>query len=239
MQEHGGVTLESEVETQRNIFRYFRSNGLDVTCEGMQSDFVGLQPMIWWYHKSPWWQMKVPERLCARGRTTHRKQHDFRFGSSMHGEEIFIRDRENLEGFLEQFCETTLPWYFLSQLDRTHLSLFGRLSYSDGVSAGWEKLQRTIRQGEMILRRGDDLFVPALWCEAKTIIAYSRRGYSGRTWILPPDWSGVKQVCINAITHSGIRLLEKSMSIDAGQIRLSLEPGQAVAICASEPGQET
>ena len=91
----------------------------------------------------------------------------------------------------------------------------------------------------MILRRGNDLFIPALWCEAKTIIAYSRRGYSGRTWILPPDWSGVKQVCINAITHSGTRLLEKSMISDAGQIHLSLEPGQGVAICASEPGQET
>jgi hypothetical protein len=124
-------------------------------------------------------------------------------------------------------------------LDRRHFSLFGRLSYADGAAAGWGKLQRTIRQGDMILRRGDDLFVPALWCETKTIIAYSRRGYSGRTWILPPNWSSVKQVCINAITLSGLRLLEKRMISDAGLIHLSLEPGQAVAICASEPGQET
>jgi hypothetical protein len=157
----------------------------------------------------------------------------------MHGEEIFVRDRENLSGFLEQFCKTTVPWYFLSQLDRMHLSPLGRLFYSDGVTAGWEKLQRIIRQGDRILLRGDDLFVPALWCETKTIIAYSRRGYSERTWILPPDWSGVKQVCINSITLSGLRLLGEQTIRDAGGIRLSLEPGQAVAICASEPGQET
>jgi hypothetical protein len=235
MQEHGGVTLESEVETQRKIFQYFRSKGLDVTCEGMQSDFVGLQPMIWWYHKSPRWQMKVPERLCARGRTTHRANPDFRFGSSMHGEEILVKDIENLPGFLQQFCETTLPWYFLSQLDRSHLSRFGRLSYSEGVTAGWEMFQRVIRKGNFILRHGDDLFVPALWRETKTIIAYSRRGYLEREWILPADWSAVQQVDVSAISLSGLRLLLERTRVAAGRIRLSLEPGQAVAVVASKP----
>jgi hypothetical protein len=233
--EHGGITTQDEIETQRKIFKYWRSKRIDVTSEGMEADFIGLQSMIWWYHRSPRWQMKVPEQLCARGRTTHRKRHDFRFGSSMHGEEIFVKDRENLPGFLEQFCEMALPWLYLSQLDRLHLSLSGKLTYSDGVTAGWEKLRRVIRKDDLILRHGDDLFVPALWCESKTIIAYSRLGAAEREWILPADWSAVQQVDINAITLSGLILLEKSKKIDGHRIRLSLEPGQAVAIVASEP----
>jgi hypothetical protein len=234
MREHGGVTLASEVQTQRNIFKYFRSKGLDVTCEGMQSDFAGLQPMIWWYHKSPWWQMKVPERLCARGRTTHRANPDFRFGSSMHGEEIFVKDNENLPGFLQQFCETSLPWYFLSQLERTHLSLFGRLSYSGGVTAGWEMFQRVIRKGNFILRRGNDFFVPALWCETKTIVGYSRNGYTKRAWLLPEAWSSVQKVNVREMTLSGPISMEDHKKIESGRIQLSLKPGQAVVITPVE-----
>jgi hypothetical protein len=238
MQEHGGVTLESEVETQRRIFKYFRVKGLDITCEGMQSDFVGLQPMIWWYHKGPIWQMKIPERLCARGRTTHRNTHDFRFGSSMHGEEIFVRDRENLTGFLDNFCQATLPWYYLSQLDRIGLSPLGTLAYSDGVTAGWEGFQRLIRRGNLVLRRGNDLFIPALWCESRTIIAYSRTGYSGQEWVLPLDWADVKQVDVCAIGISGLVPLEHGKKISAGRIRLSLEPGQAVVLSPTERGSQ-
>jgi hypothetical protein len=230
MKDHGGVTLESEVETQRQIFRYFRARGIDVTCEGMQSDFVGLQPMIWWFHKNPRWQMQIPERLCARGRTTHRAVHDFRFGSSMHGEEIFVQDKDNLPGFLDQFCRTTLPWYFLSQLERKHLSVFGKLTYSDGVIAGWENFQPVIRRGNLILRRGDDIFVPALWCKEKTILAYSRKGYTSREWVLPENWAGVEQVNLSGITFSGLVPLENEVKVTGRSIRLSLEPGQAVVI---------
>jgi hypothetical protein len=232
--EHGGITIEDEIETQRRIFKYWREKGIDVSCEGMESDFVGLQPMIWWYHKSPRWQMKVPERLCARGRTSHRANADFRFGSSMHGEEIIIKNRETLPSFLGQFCEMTLPWFYLSQQDREHLSLFGRVSYSNGVTAGWEKFQRVIRRGDFILRLGDDLFVPALWCQERTIIAYSRTGYSSRRWAMPSDWSDVQQVDISAIPPVGLQPLEQ-VHIKAGQIRLSLQPGQAVAITATKP----
>jgi hypothetical protein len=230
MPEHGGITTGTEVETQRKIFKYFRAKGLDVTCEAMESDFVGLQPMMWWFHKNKSWQMKVPERLCARGRTTHRENADFRFTSSMHGEEIFVKDKENLPDFLDQFCLTTLTWQYLSRLDRVCFSLFGKLYYSDGVIAGWKKFQPVIRRGDFVLQRGDDLFVPALWCETKTIIAYSRNGYSNRTWTLPEDWEDIQQVDVSDNTLTGTIPLERGKKTDAGRIRLSLRPGQAVII---------
>jgi hypothetical protein len=230
MPEHGGITIETEMETQRKVFRYFRERGIDVTCEGMNYDFIGLQPLIWWYHKSKRWQMTVPERLCVRGRTTHLPTHDFRFTTSMHGEEIFVKDKENLPGFLDQFCQQTLPWYYLSQLDRMRLSAFGTLTYSDGVVARWEGFQRILRRGKLILRRGDDLFIPALWRDDKTIIAYSRKGYADREWLLPDDWAGVKDVDISVITLNGLVPMESGMKIENGKIQLSLLAGQAVMI---------
>jgi hypothetical protein len=231
---HGGITLANEIATQREIFKYWRDKGLDVTCEGMEADFVGLQPMIWWFHASHRWQMKIPERLCTRGRTTHRETGDFRFGTSMHGEELFVRDVENLSGFLEQFCRTTLPWYYLSRLERVRVSFPGRLFYSDGVTAGWEHMRRTIRRGNLLLREEDNLFVPALWRETRTIVATSRKGYSERSWVLPEDWAGIKEVDISAITLSGSTLLEHGKKIHAGRVSLELEAGQAVALTPTE-----
>ena len=74
--------------------------------------------MSWWFPDDKNFQMEIPERLSARGRTHREGQGDFRFGSSMQGEEIFQKDLANLPGFLSQFCTMTLPWYYLSRLER-------------------------------------------------------------------------------------------------------------------------
>ena len=76
--------------------------------------FTGLQAMSWWYPSSIDYQMEIPECLMARGRTDRGGDGDFRFGSSMHGEEIYQADKESLPGFAGMFCRTTLPWYYLA-----------------------------------------------------------------------------------------------------------------------------
>ena len=111
----------------------------------------------------------------ARGRTDRGGDGDFRFGSSMHGEEIWQKDKENMPGFLGMFCRTTLPWYYLSRLERMKFEN-DALYYSDGVVARTEAGKRIIRKGDFVLREDDHLFVPALW-NKKEIIAYSQPGY--------------------------------------------------------------
>ena len=101
---------------------------------------------------------------------------DFRFGSGMHGEEIFEKNLETLPGFLSHFCQTTLTWYYLSRNDRVAL-IRDTLFYSNGVKAFTDSNHRIIEKGNFILRDNNDLFVPALWLQ-KTIIAYSEQGYS-------------------------------------------------------------
>ena len=233
---HGGLDPARYVETQRLIFKYWRDRGFDVTGEGIfwahppGEGFTGLQSMSWWYPGDSGYQMRIPEVLMARGRTHRDGDGDFRFGSSMHGEEIWQRDLEGMSGFLGMFCRTTLPWYYLSRHQRVRLEQ-GTLVYSGGLTAGTENGRRIIRQGDFVLREDDHLFVPALWKgREREIIAYSRSGYSGRAWRLPADWSGVRRVDVSVITAEGLRPRAAVLPVEDGRVVLSLEADQAVSI---------
>jgi hypothetical protein len=236
--ENGGLTPEKYVETQRKIFKYWRERGLDVTGEGIfwahppGEGFSGLQAMSWWYPGDVGYQMAIPERLMARGRTDRGGDGDFRFGSSMHGEEIYQRDKETLPGFLGMFCRTTLPWYYLSRLERTRFEN-EVLYYSDGVVARAEDGKRIIRKGAFVLREDDNLFVPALWNE-REIIAYSRSGYADKAWRLPDDWSNVASVDLYRITADGRVPLRRRVPVADATLRMSIGSDESVSIVPSE-----
>ena len=229
--ENGGLTPEKYVETQRQIFHYWRDRGFDVTGEGTGwahppgEHFVGLQPMSWWYSWNP---MEVPESLGARGRTDREGDGDFRFGSSMHGEEIWKQDKDTLPGFLGMFCRTTLPWYYLGRLDRLKVEA-GAVHYSGGVIARTEDGKKIIRKGPFLLRENDDLFVPALW-NPREIVAYSRQGYTDKSWQVPADWASVKQVTVQNITLQGLASDKTTVPVIDGALRLTLKADQAVSI---------
>ncbi len=229
--ENGGLTPEKYVETQRQIFHYWRDRGFDVTGEGTGwahppgEHFVGLQPMSWWYSWNP---MEVPESLGARGRTDREGDGDFRFGSSMHGEEIWKQDKDRLPGFLGMFCRTTLPWYYLGRLDRLKVEA-GAVHYSGGVIARTEDGKKIIRKGPFLLRENDDLFVPALW-NPREIVAYSRQGYTDKSWQVPADWASVKQVTVQNITLQGLASDKTTVPVIDGALRLTLKADQAVSI---------
>jgi len=184
--------------------------------------------MSWWYPSDPGYQMQIPECLMARGRTDRGGDGDFRFGSSMHGEEIWQKDKTNMPGFLGMFCRTTLPWYYLSRLERKKIEN-GALYYSDGVVARVEGGERIIRKGEFVLREDDHLFVPALW-NKKEIIAYSGPGYANKSWQLPDDWRDVKSVDVYRITMEGCVPLKKRVPVTDAKLVLSLGKDEAVSI---------
>ena len=232
--ENGRLTVSRYVDAQRKIFKYWREKGFDVTGEGILwahppgEGFYGLQPMAWWYPDDARHQMMVPENLTARGRTSREGPGDYRFTSSMQGEEIYLKDKENLPGFLEMFCKTTLPWYYLSQYQRVAFEN-EVLYYSGGIKAGEENGKKIIRKGNYILRENDNLFVEAKWKE-KEIIAYSTIGYKDEKWQLPEGWNDVKSVDIYLITLNGPEILYKEIEIKDNELSLTLDKGSGVAI---------
>ncbi len=133
-----------------------------------------------------------------------------------------------MPGFLGMFCRTTLPWYYLSRLERQSFEN-DALYYSDGVVARSEGGKRIIRKGAFVLREDNDLFVPALW-QRHEIIAYSQTGYANKAWQLPDDWRKVKRVDLYQITLDGCAPLKANAPITDSKLVLSLGPGEAVSI---------
>ncbi|MCP4313990.1 MAG: hypothetical protein GY790_22270 [Bacteroidetes bacterium] len=237
--ENGGIDMYRETETIRKIFKYWMERGFDVTGEGILwahppgEGFYGLQGYSYWARGTEH-SMKVPERLSARGATTRAEDMsgvapgDFRIGTSMHGEDIWLKDKENLSGFLEQFCTMALPWYYLSQHERLAL-IDETVYYSEGLTAGDVDGRKTIKKGDYVLVENDNVFVEAKWKEQE-IIAYSKEGYSSRQWVMPESWEGVKSVDLYEISIDGLEPVESGRKIENGRLELSLDMDQAVSI---------
>ncbi|MDR3269149.1 MAG: endo-alpha-N-acetylgalactosaminidase family protein [Tannerella sp.] len=237
-----GFTAEQETETQRKIFLYWASKGIDVTSEGMRflrlSAFEGLQPAAWWYSPSVEEYMAWPASYYCGGTTNDAEGR--LFGKSMHGEDIFRKDPHELSGFLRQFCTQTLPWYYLNRLQRQEYirqSSFREVHFSDGIITRLEGEAYTIRQNGRLMLHNGDVFMPALWMDKPAIIAYSTDGYREKTWELPAGWNAEK-VDIYRISMNGTQLLHSRVALKKRQLKLSLGKDEAVLIYLIPPTEQ-
>jgi hypothetical protein len=115
-----------------------------------------------------------------------------------------FRQESEPADFHERFCLKFLPWY-----------------YKNNPNA----------QGDQQMVNGTDICMPALWCQDKTIIAYSKEGYDGKTWELPPDWKDVNKVCLARITLEGHEPVGE-VAVTDGRIALSVAKDEALMIRA-------
>ncbi|MDR0555051.1 MAG: hypothetical protein LBG76_09685, partial [Treponema sp.] len=95
---------------------------------------------------------------------------------------------------------------------------------------------RTLKKGGVLIREGNNVFIPAVWKELQ-VIAYSETGYDDRTWTFLPDWNGVSRADVYRMTIRGPEL--KSADVPLGgngnsgrTITLSLAPGEGCVIVA-------
>ena len=224
-----GIPVEKEIETQKRIIRYFRERGIDFTAEfdkSYRSDpLIGLQPFAWHVRFQTEEQLQIPASLYVGG-----DGGDPRFGTSMLGESIMKQDPGRLAGFLRDFALNTLPWYFLNRLERLSDEA-GVVSFTEQVTSSNIDNYRIIRQGDRLLRDGDDVLFPALWNEeAAEWIAYSKQGYKGKEWKLPDTWNRISQAVIYAISLDGLTGEPVSIPVVNGTIKLTLQADQGVSI---------
>ena len=109
---------------------------------------------------------------------------------------------EDAAKLLDQFCLEFMPWYYKNN---------------------------TSPKGNQQMVDGTDTCMPALWCEEKTIIAYSKEGYDGKTWDLPPDWRNVDRVCFSRITLEGREPVGEA-PVAEGRIALRVGKNEALQI---------
>ena len=56
-------------------------------------------------------------------------------------------------------------------------------------------------------------------------MAYSRQGYADRSWELPEEWNGVRQVVVQDITLQGLASNRTTIPVVEGRLRLPAESG--------------
>jgi hypothetical protein len=201
-----GSTINDEIEAQRKIFRYWRLKGVDVTSEGD----------IYWLRKDPFiglqplsWHFDINdfrnEKWIGKPAGFDSLPPSLYCGTPMPAEQKVKEDPENIEGMLKQFCTEAVPWYYTNN---------------------------SKKQNDIVWPQHDDIFLPALWLK-ETIICYSEKGYSTKKWKLPSTWNSIKQVNIFSLSIHGKKFI-KTISVNDGEIEVSLQEGEAVVISAKK-----
>lgn len=132
-------------------------------------------------------------------------------GTPMKAEAEIGADPQQLPGLLEQFCLKAAPELWANAWCAAH---------QDRPPSEAER-QRVLQ--------GNDCCVPLTWKSKPTLLAYSRDGYAGKAWKLPPEWSKAQsvqltQVTVAALTPAG------AVELKDGELLLKLSPGQAVLV---------
>ncbi|MGJ7029719.1 endo-alpha-N-acetylgalactosaminidase family protein [Niabella hirudinis] len=230
-------TVADEAETQKKLLRYWAGKGIDVTSEGVDFlrpvSFEGYQPMAWWVGRGLSFYTDWPSSLYTGG--VDRSEWGRLFGTSMHGEDIVKKDKDQLAGFKEDFCTHTLVWYYLNRLQRQKLIRNGvkkEVMFSEGVRTILDKDQFKLVKNGVVLVENGDVFLPALWIGENTWIAYSRDGYQQREWALPPGLRKAGKLKAYTISVEGKQKAEP-VAVQSGKGVLSLEKDQMLVLTPS------
>ncbi|MFD0960816.1 endo-alpha-N-acetylgalactosaminidase family protein [Paenibacillus chungangensis] len=244
-----GISEEEESAYIRRVIRYFNQRGVDVTSENFNhkrdDPFIGLQAWSWVLDQcDERHYLERPASLASGGvirdystsDIPFRRDLEFLFGAGMHGEGIYLEAAKggyaNWHGeFIEQFCLRMLYSLYLNRLDRLRMEGEGEeriVHYSGDHTVSLA--DRTLRCDGRLLRDGDDMLLPASWRQTPELIAFSKSGYSSKSWLLPSDWTGIEAVDLYEITVNGLKERKTGHRLEAGKLTLALEPGMAVSV---------
>ncbi|NJD02930.1 MAG: hypothetical protein FIA99_10145 [Ruminiclostridium sp.] len=243
---HGTYAWSDTIEgTQRQILRYWRDKGYDVTNEYLSNTsdhFLGLRPAMWWTDLGESEHLSVPASLLAAVVYPDSSAYlRYLFGNGVHGEELFGNYGDFYEGstavtnFKRQFGNGFMQLQYLNPLTRQSITGSTEATkvatFSDGVQTSVAN-HRMQRNG-VDLKYNDDSFIPVrAWTpnSGKEIIAFSTNGYTNKTWTLPPEWSGTSTVDIYTITSSGLSIYLSNISVSNNTMTFSLGANQLVSV---------
>lgn len=222
-------TIVTEALYQQKAALYWRAKGVDITTEWVMDYMMGYVPLYW--HFNGYSQndyLKYPASICCGvGLNPDLKKSDFGlgflFGESCYGEpfwgnENWTKGRSIKNDFFLKFPQ----FYFLNHFERLSVEGSGDnrvANYSDGVKVSLA--DQTITQWGRIIRKGNTLFIPALWREDRGVIAYSSTS-GKKVFDIPFNWAGVEKVSIQKITSDGLSLIAVK-KISENQLSFYLE----------------
>lgn len=252
-----GVSVETEIETAKQIYRYWDSKGIDVTNEYLSyHELVGYVPLAWALNLDEQSRLRYPPSLLCGGNDNwnlragqvHKlpgwpgacfvpeagTRYEEAWGMSCSCDVVARPDNAfgDVASMVQPFCEKTLPWYFLNRHRAIELRQTAEeysVHFTDGIVSSVRVADRrhTIRQEGRLLVDGHDVCVPALWREGE-LIAWSRNG-ARRQWELPDDWKAGESVSVSELDATGCRH-PRRLPVRQGAIELELSPMTALLI---------
>lgn len=229
--------LQWRADSPEHPIRKFYAAAVSPLPDGRWQDApirtLGKIPASWWTSNLTAEEcMQIPPALYS-GHLTDPKLLAVFYGA-MHGEDIWmkhgVRTEDWADEYLFQFCTLQLPYFYLNRLERQTLQPDGdgwRVTFSGGVESRGES-GRITKDGA-VLKDGTDVLLP-LDKDCRTFIAYSKDGKSG-DWAIPD--AAFSCADIWRITPDGNVPLGKA-EIKNGIVRLTVQPGQALALKAAK-----
>lgn len=202
-----GYTIEDEIATQRKIFRYFQSKGIDVTSEGgmywlRKDPFIGLQAMTWNFGEGAY----IKDNWIGKPANFTHLPMQFAGQTPMKCESEIKNDSKNLSVLVSQFCTKVVPWYY-------------------------ERYQgKKNKEAAITNITKNTVIAPILWKD-KALLAYTTTTNNELTITIPKSWGKVSSVQLKEITPEGLKPISKSKVIN-NTIALKLETNRAIVVSA-------
>ena len=234
-----GYSAQDDIDAKKKIVAYMDAKGIDITCEGTVNDIgTGVTPREGWF-PAYWGYSDLLTHLLALNaqQATGPNCSLEILGTNANAETIFYNGlpREaQFEWFKKDFCKKSTVYLYLNNFARR------QMLYDPGDSNGrniavFEKGVRTFYDNGVMhlakdgneLVNGGDVFIPAVWIDDQSVVAYSENGYVDRTWSLPAGCSLPADVKAYTIDYNG-RTPFTGFSIKDRQVTLSLAAGQMV-----------
>lgn len=230
-------TLVKEGMYQQKAALYWRAKGIDITTEWVMDYMIGYVPLYWHFngYKQTDYLGQPASICCGVGLNPDLKKSDFDlgflFGESCYGEPFWGKDfwtkgRKIEEDFFLKFPQ----FYFLNQYERLGIEGEGNhrvAVYNDGVRVSLA--DSTVSQWGKVLRKGNTIFMPALWRNDRGVIVYSADKSGTQIFDIPTQWGEIEQVQIMEITKSGLKLLGET-KIKKDKLKLIIEEKKAYYI---------
>ncbi len=245
-----GSLRPSEI-ARNKICRYLRSRGVDVVSEHIYCDpptpegkdqMIGLMPFGFDFSQNLDDYMTRPAQLVSGGENfghfkgLSTKKLETLFGNGIQCETYFHHDNYR-EQFLDNFMRQFLPYRFLSQRDRLSVTISSEemdhytVRFSDGVET--QLKERLITRNGTVLRKNQDLMLPAEWLPYANVILYSPIGGENSWNVSEFLGADIEKVNIREITIEGLSETFETVDLADGCLKINQKPYVAYLVTRS------
>jgi hypothetical protein len=239
--EPGGIigAIDELERGVKPIVEFFRSRGIDVTTESIDSDaaeWCGIVSGVW-HMADPLPMLQLRHgKMLGGGRIERRGMSRWGLGTSLNGDVRYSVDgadylsRGDWDQLLDDIYLGTLLYHFYVEREMTQFRMDEkeiRLGFADGVTtvASRDNSSLDVTLGDIVIAHNYDRFIP----RGEAIYAYSRDG-SKRRWTLPAPFRN-KTLEVRTLGAAGGAAISRVAASDG--IDLELRPRTPVKLAVA------